>query len=255
MTNFDIKGFEYIEDKRYLLGVEFPELRIKFDGQDKEYIKEISNLYLEIMDKIMEKSSNKETYKQWLLSTDFFTAPASTKYHSAFEGGLVYHSLLVLECLMKKLENPIWKETLSNVSLKKMIFAALTHDFCKINFYCSYFQNKKIYNETGKLFDENGKFDWKSVKGYQVNELFPYGHGEKSVYIADRHFFRLDEELALAIRGHMGFTIENGEKAFPQIVSKCKLALALSESDQESTLLLEYVEEDTKIQLKTGFVE
>lgn len=37
---------------------------------------------------------------EFLSKRDFFTAPASTKYHSAFDGGLVLHSLNVYHCLI-----------------------------------------------------------------------------------------------------------------------------------------------------------
>lgn len=235
--------YEYDEDgNRSLLGIPFPEIRKNFDGKDKEYLSELANTYLALMDKLMEKSANKETYKTWLLSTDFFKAPSSTKYHSAFIGGLLYHSLLVLECLVSKIENnPVWTSTLENTSLNKIVFVALTHDYCKINFYNTYLQNKKVYSDAGTKQDNNGKFDWEAVVCFNVNENFTYGHGEKSVYLIEHHFFRLDKEMAQAIRGHMGFSVEeNTVNLFQNIVKQCPLALALSEADQEAAMLYEY---------------
>ena len=256
-------GFEYEKinseneneiTQRTLLGVEFPELEKKFDGSDKEYLKDLSELYLNLLDKVMEKSANRETCKEWLLSTDFFQAPSSTKYHSAFIGGLLYHSLLVTECLIKKCETQVWGQYFeeNNISLEKLIFIAMTHDLCKINFYNIDYKNQKVYSETGSKYDERGKFDWKTVPVFTINEELPLGHSEKSIYLIEHHFFRLPEDMALAIRGHMGFSLEGEVNLFQNIVRKCPLALALSEADQEASMLFEYRENPNTEKIKRG---
>lgn len=107
----------------------------------------------------------------WLEKTDFFTAPASTKYHGAFPGGLVGHSLNVYYELISRVEVG---------SAESRAICALLHDICKANYYEPL---------------ESG--------GYRVKDCFPFGHGEKSAYIICR-FMPLTDSEALAIRWHMG---------------------------------------------------
>ena len=42
----------------------------------------------------------------WMETTDFFTAPASTRFHAAYEGGLLDHSLNVYNVLISKHFDP-----------------------------------------------------------------------------------------------------------------------------------------------------
>jgi len=123
----------------------------------------------------------------WLEQSDFFTAPASTKYHSAHEGGLCEHSLNVLKHLT--VLNSIYKITENGETLA---IVALLHDLCKVGFYKTDMRNVK---------DESGA--WKQVPYYVVDDQFPYGHGEKSVYMIGA-FMKLTREEAMAIRWHMG---------------------------------------------------
>lgn len=107
----------------------------------------------------------------WLESTDFFTAPASAKYHGAYPGGLVKHSLNV------------YNELISHVdagTVESLTICALLHDICKVDYY-----------------EPDG------AGGYRINDEFPLGHGEKSVYLITQHM-RLTGDEALAIRWHMG---------------------------------------------------
>ena len=124
---------------------------------------------------------------KWLEGTDFFTAPASTKFHGACECGLVMHSINVYNAMMQHFfteeeDNP---ETFA--------VCALLHDVCKANFYKVSTRNVKN--------DATGQ--WEKVPFYQVADQLPYGHGEKSVYLIE-HFMRLKTDEAIAIRWHMG---------------------------------------------------
>ena len=65
----------------------------------------------------------------WLETTDFFTAPASTRYHCACEGGLVLHSLSVYHTLMER----YFEEGVD--SRESFAIVALLHDLCKANYY------------------------------------------------------------------------------------------------------------------------
>jgi len=161
-------------------------------------------------------------------SSDFFTAPASTRFHGAYEGGLVEHSINVYECLKDYLNRPRVKEQYGLiVSDESIAISALLHDLCKVNCYKPGFRNVK---------DEKGV--WQKVPTFDFDDKLPYGHGEKSVYIITG-VMRLTREEAFAIRYHMGFSgtedIRNVSNAFEQF----PLAFALATADMEATYFLE----------------
>ena len=159
---------------------------------------------------------------------DFFTAPASTRYHGAYEGGLCEHSLNVYDCLVDQLARPRMKETYGiNYSDESIAIAALLHDMCKINFYRTSFRNVK---------DENGR--WQSVPYYTIEDSLPYGHGEKSVYIVSG-YMKLTRDEAFAIRYHMGFSGPEDNGTVGQALEKVPLAFALSVADMEAAYFIE----------------
>ena len=129
----------------------------------------------------------------WLLKADFFTAPASSKFHCDFEGGLCEHSLNVYRRLLSLLQAEYgegWKDVYSP---ETVAVVGLLHDVCKINYYEVDYRNVKN-KDTGA---------WEKVPYYRVEDKLPYGHGEKSVYIITG-FMRLSCEEAMAINWHMG---------------------------------------------------
>ena len=143
----------------------------------------------------------------WLETTDFFTCPASTKFHSNFEGGLVEHSVKVYHRLQKL----VAAENMS-VSDETVAVTALLHDICKANTYKVDYRNVKRDGE------------WVKEPYYTVDDQLPYGHGEKSVYIISG-FMKLTREEAMAINWHMGpydarnmggsFALSDAFKKFP----------------------------------------
>ena len=141
--------------------------------------------------------------------TDFFTCPASTRFHGACEGGLCMHSLNVYHAL----HDSFFKEGDSEESFA---ICALLHDLCKANYYKVSTRNVKN--------DATGQ--WEKVPYYTVEDQFPYGHGEKSVFLIER-FMRLKTEEAVAIRWHMG-----GDR-YP-------LAIKLHIADLTATYLMEH---------------
>ena len=171
------------------------------------------------------KRPGAEALLQWLIGSDFFLAPASTKYHCAFEGGLVKHSLNVYKLLKKRCA-----EYGERFSAETVAICGLLHDICKANFYTVSLRNVK--NERGQ---------WEQKPYYTVDDKFPFGHGEKSVFVIER-FMRLSEEEAVAIRWHMGgfddtakaggFTISHAYEQYP-------LAVLLHMADLEATYLSE----------------
>ena len=164
---------------------------------------------------------------EYLCSSDFFTAPASTRFHGSHAGGLCEHSINVFECLKDIMERPRMKEVYGvKYSDESIAIASLLHDVCKVDFYVESTRNVK----------ENGV--WKSVPYYTIEDKLPYGHGEKSVYIISG-FMKLTRDEAFAIRYHMGFStgedLNNVGKAFEMF----PLAFAVSVADMEASYFLE----------------
>lgn len=161
---------------------------------------------------------------EWLKKTDFFRAPASTKYHCACEGGLVMHSVNVFETMVEK-------HFEEGDSMESFAICALLHDICKAQFYKVGSRNIKDA-ETGR---------WEPQNFYMVEDLFPFGHGEKSVFLAER-FIRLKTFEAMAIRWHMGGfdeAVKGGSFAISQAYDRYPIAVKLHLADLESTYLRE----------------
>ncbi len=161
--------------------------------------------------------------------SDFFTAPASTRYHGNYEGGLLEHSLNVYDCLCDIMSRPRIKEQYGiEYSDESIAIAALLHDVCKINFYNVAFRNAK--NEQGK---------WESVPYYTIDDALPYGHGEKSVYIVSG-YMRLTRDEAFAIRYHMGFSADKENHGnVGKAMEMFPLAFFLNCADSEAAYYVE----------------
>jgi len=158
---------------------------------------------------------------------DFFTAPASTRFHGSYPGGLAEHSLNVYDCLVDYLARPRVRDVFGlSYSDESIAIAALLHDLCKTNFYVESTRNVK----------ENGV--WKTVPYYTIEDQLPYGHGEKSVYIASG-FMRLSRDEAFAIRYHMGFSGSEDNNSVGAAFEKFPLAMALATADMEASYFLE----------------
>ncbi len=161
-------------------------------------------------------------------SCDFFSAPASTRFHGAYEGGLCEHSLNVYDCLCDYLSRSRMKDVYAlSCTDETAAITALLHDICKTNCYKPSFRNVK---------DERGV--WQKVPSYEYEDALPYGHGEKSVYILSG-FLRLTREEAFAIRFHMGFSGTEDVRLVSDAFEKFPLAFALHTADMEATLFME----------------
>ena len=176
------------------------------------------------------KSVNREGIDKliaYIEKTDFFKAPASTKFHGNYESGLLEHSLNVYHILKEKLSHKPYSEIVQ-VSEDTIILITLLHDLCKTNYYTVDYRNKK-----------NADGVWVKEPYYTVNDTIPYGHGEKSVMMISK-FIELNMEEMYAIRWHMGFT-EPKElyNTISSVYEKFPLALALHEADLEATYLVE----------------
>ena len=165
----------------------------------------------------------------YLLKSDFFTAPASARFHSSYEGGLCDHSLNVYDCLKGYLSSERAKEKYGfSYSDESIAIVALLHDLCKIAVYKKGFRNVK---------DESGA--WKRVDTFEYDDQLPYGHGEKSVYIITG-YMRLTREEAFAIRYHMGYSSEREDpRNVSQAFEMFPLAFATHVADSEATYFIE----------------
>lgn len=165
----------------------------------------------------------------WIESSDFFAAPASTRFHLSSPGGLLEHSLHVFErmkaiCANEATITPGFNEP----SMETIAVCGLLHDICKANFYAVEMRNRK--NDQGR---------WEQYPFYVVDDKLPYGHGEKSVYIISG-FMRLSREEAMAIRWHMGFAdndFRGGGYSVGNAFEKFPLAVLLHIADLQATYL------------------
>lgn len=159
--------------------------------------------------------------------SDFYTAPCSTQFHLAEEGGLAQHSINVYDLLkfkVSKYDLPINPASIA--------ICGLCHDLCKTNFYTKGTKNVK----------ENGI--WQEKEIWIVKDQFPFGHGEKSVSIL-QDFISLTYEEECAIRWHMvafdagiHFSYPSGF-AFREVSNRYPLVTLLFTADYEASQIIE----------------
>lgn len=164
---------------------------------------------------------------EWLLKSDFFRAPASSKFHSNFAGGLVFHSLNVYKRFLNNLKKEYGDNFEEKISLESITICALLHDVCKIDYYKEDYRNVKVDGV------------WVQKPYYSIEDKLPYGHGEKSVYIISG-FMKLTREEAMIINWHMGGydqRVLGGSYAISQAFYAFPNALLFHISDMEATYL------------------
>ncbi len=165
----------------------------------------------------------------WLEKSDFFTAPASGKRHSAYRGGLCQHSINVYKRFVKLLQSEYGDNWTKKVSPESVAIMGLLHDVCKVNTYVEDVKNVKN-QETGK---------WEQKPYFRYEDNLPYGHGEKSVYIISA-FIKLSREEALAINWHMGeydIRVKNGSFMMSDVYYKYPICFLLHVADLTATYL------------------
>lgn len=185
--------------------------------------------FVQIYNKYITREGADRLLDYLLTQSDFFSAPASARFHSSYDGGLLDHSLNVYDCLVEYLKSPAATETFGfSYSDESIAIVSLLHDLCKIGVYKKGFRNVK---------DEKGQ--WQRVDTFEYDDQLPYGHGEKSVYIISG-YMKLTREEAFAIRYHMGYSSERED---PRNVSAAfemfPLAFAVHVADSEATYYLE----------------
>lgn len=182
--------------------------------------------FLNIFDTHVKRDGAKNL-REYLLKSDFFVAPASTKYHCAYEGGLCEHSINTYKRLLNCVKNEYGEDWENRISHESVAICGLLHDLCKIDFYKIDYRNAK----------ENG--EWIKKAYYAREEVLPFGHGEKSVYIANS-FIRLTREEAMAINWHMGgfdTRVKGGDFSISEAYCKFPLAVFLHVSDLTATYI------------------
>ena len=197
---------------------------------DKELIEQNKEDFLNIARTYIKREGIDQLLDYIEKNTDFFFAPASTRFHLAEEGGLCQHTLNVYERLEKLM---IMEYGEDGYNKESIAICALFHDICKTNYYKIDYRNVK----------ENGV--WVQRPYYTVEDLLPYGHGEKSVYIING-FLRLTREEAIAINWHMGGfdkRVQGGELSYSVAYSKYPLAVLLHLADVSASYLDEQGEE------------
>ena len=182
----------------------------------KEVFKDIYSKYV--------KRQGADDLLNWLESTDFFEAPASTRFHGDHAGGLCEHSVHVWEEMLRLLN--AYPEV--KVSGETAAIVTLLHDLCKIGCYKTELKNQKV----------NGV--WVQRPAYVFNEDFCFGgHGSKSVYLAQKHINLTDEE-AVAINCHMGFSDRGpGDYSLGNAYEQYPLAWLLHVADESATWIRE----------------
>lgn len=167
------------------------------------------------------KREGLEELLKGLRGTDFYSAPASTRYHHSYEGGLVKHSLEVFNILSEDLKG-------SEFTMESIAIVSLFHDICKLGYYAIDMRNTK---------DEKGK--WVKVPYYTVDDKLPFGHGEKSIIMILEEMKLTTEEM-MAIRWHMGLSVPKEEYSTMSLAfNEYPLALHLHIADMKSTYILE----------------
>ena len=193
----------------------------------------------------------------YIQKSDFYTAPASSRFHLSCAGGLLQHSLNVYDALVGRLVDTMETDemalqvsghTVAAFKKETLAIAALLHDLCKTNFYTVEYRNQKTYdkekvakaNPYQVKRDNGGQFIWEQAPFYAISDKNPYGHGEKSVMMVEE-FMKLTMEERYAIRWHMGMANANGNElqAFNASCEKYPLVLLLHNADMEASHFME----------------
>lgn len=195
-------------------------------GEKKDFIKEFTEIYTS---KISREGADK--LLDWLLKSDFTTCPASTKFHSNHEGGLIEHSVKAYKRFVRNLVKEYGENWQDHISEESVAIIGLLHDICKVGYYKQEMRNVK----------EDGI--WVQKPYYTVDDKLPYGHGEKSVYIISG-FMKLTREEAMAINWHMGgfdARVQGGSYSISGAFYEFPVALIFHLSDLEATYLDEQI--------------
>ena len=162
--------------------------------------------------------------------SDYFTAPASTRFHGNYTGGLAEHSHNVVTLLLEK--NERYQLGLSEESI---FIAGYCHDLCKVGVYKQAIRCRK--NKLDK---------WEGYRTYEYDDELPLGHGEKSVIRLQQFIKKLTVEEIMMIRWHMGpYVSQDDRQTLHKAMEQYKCVTAIYAADLEASQMLEVkVEEE-----------
>lgn len=196
-----------------------------------------SNQKIEYLENLLRSTNRKgiENIITYIKESDFYIAPSSASYHSNYSGGLLDHSILVYLTAVRyrKAVIEMRPELEALLPEESIIICTLLHDLCKTNFYKQVIKYRKDENNT-----------WQSYVGYEIDDKFPIGHGEKTVIMLQNFGLELSAEEMLAIRYHMGswdgalFT-NDVKYAYGKAIDMCPMINLIQSADNTSSLLFE----------------
>jgi len=192
-------------------------------------IEESKNEFIKIFNENITREGS-DKLLDYIVKSDFFTAPASSRFHNNFEGGLCAHSLNVYYRFKKLIISEYGENYQDKVSDETIAICGLLHDVCKIDFYTVEMRNVKVDGT------------WVQKPYYAIKDTLPYGHGEKSVYIING-FIRLTREEALAINWHTGgfdLRVKGGSFSFADAYYTYPIALIFHLADMQASYLDEH---------------
>lgn len=186
-----------------------------------------------------------EKLMEYIRKSDFYKAPASTKYHLSCEGGLLQHSLNVLDALRGimtkendglnedgtpriKYHYTVAGQFVATIPEESLIIMALLHDICKTYFYTTSWRNAKN-EQTGK---------WEKAAFYTVKDRMPLGHGAKSAMVV-KQYMELTTPEMYAIWWHMGFTDTQDALTLKAAIRQYPIVWALHTADMMASSFME----------------
>ena len=210
----------------------------------EERIEQNKQTFIGLINSITRDGARKSELISKPENSDFFIAPASTKYHASYAGGLCEHSLNVYNSAVKLVE----AFNLTNViSSDSLLITCLLHDISKMNFYETSYRNKKQYSDYGSKHDDGGRFDWVVEKSYAVipeENRFLYGNHEETSEFMIRSYMPLSYEESVAIlHHHAGMSWDCAKDNLSAILNRYPLATILHLADMASCYILERINE------------
>ena len=201
-----------------------------------DIIEENKNIYIELISGIEREGFLRDELLLFLETYGFFNAPASTKYHGSYPGGLCEHCLDVYKELRMLTEKfPQYFYTEDSIRI-----VSLLHDISKINLYKKDIRNKKVYHESGSKSDNMGRFDWVSEEIYTIDNenKFIYGNHEQTSEFIVRQYAPLTLEESVALLHHHGGTsYDSTQINISEIFKHYPLALMLHSADMLASYL------------------
>jgi hypothetical protein len=206
----------------------------------KEQMENNKNEFINLIMGINREGANIPALIKKLESSDFFYAPASTKYHGAYAGGLCEHSLNVYYNLVSLCKNKqgLDSECYDDNTLR---IVGLLHDISKMNIYTITAKNEKVYCPEGDKHDELGRFKWVSKQGYMLKEeRFVYGSHEMASEYIIRNYIPMTLAESVSVLHHMGgMNWDSAKDDLSRVFRQYSLSLMLHTADMLAT----YVDE------------